>query len=99
MRLLVDENLPFATVELARAKGIEAVWVREESPKKEPGKCPDESTINETFEMKAPNAELELGGPRPENPIPENPCSRDGCATKPTAVLVAQPSRLHRRLH
>lgn len=32
VRLLVDENLPFATVELARAKGIEAVWVRDEMP-------------------------------------------------------------------
>lgn len=32
MRLLVDENLPFATVELARAKGIEAIWVRDEMP-------------------------------------------------------------------
>ena len=32
MRLLVDENLPFAIVELARAKGIEAVWVRDEMP-------------------------------------------------------------------
>ena len=32
MRLLVDENLPFATVELARAKGIEAAWVRDEMP-------------------------------------------------------------------
>ena len=32
VRLLVDENLPFATVELARAKEIEAVWVRDEMP-------------------------------------------------------------------
>ena len=30
MRLLVDENLPFAIVELARHRGIEAVWVRDE---------------------------------------------------------------------
>ena len=30
MRLLVDENLPFVTVELARAEAIEAVWVRDE---------------------------------------------------------------------
>jgi len=30
VRLLVDENLPFAIVELARNKGIETVWVRDE---------------------------------------------------------------------
>ena len=32
MRLLIDENLPLTTVELARTKGIEAVWVRDEMP-------------------------------------------------------------------
>ena len=32
MRVLVDENLPFAIVELARAQEIEAVWVRDALP-------------------------------------------------------------------
>ena len=32
MKLLVDENLPFAIVELARTEGFEAVWVRDEMP-------------------------------------------------------------------
>lgn len=32
MKLLVDENLPFSIVELARDKEIEAVWVRNEMP-------------------------------------------------------------------
>ena len=32
MKLLVDENLPFATVELAQSQGIEAFWVRDEMP-------------------------------------------------------------------
>jgi predicted nuclease of predicted toxin-antitoxin system len=33
VKLLVDENLPFAVVELARAEGIGVVWVRDEMPK------------------------------------------------------------------
>lgn len=32
MRLLVDENLPFAIVELAGVQDIETVWVRDEMP-------------------------------------------------------------------
>ena len=32
VNLLVDENLPFAIVELARNKGIETNWVRDEMP-------------------------------------------------------------------
>jgi len=32
VRLLVDENLPFAIVELARNKRIETFWVRDEMP-------------------------------------------------------------------
>jgi predicted nuclease of predicted toxin-antitoxin system len=32
VRLLVDENLPFAIVELARFQEIEAAWVRDEMP-------------------------------------------------------------------
>ena len=32
MKLLVDENLPLAIVELAQSEGIDAFWVRDEMP-------------------------------------------------------------------
>jgi len=50
---------------------------------KKPGKCPDESTINENYEMSGPDAELEFGGPRFGNPIPGNPWERRAPARHP----------------